>query len=127
MTIFTVVVRHSRYTFSRLEESDSFTVNVPSPGLYDAVAFCGKHSGRDYDKFAERDLTAQRSRMVTTPGTAECPVTYECRVLPIDVIKGGLDPKLAGRAYPGKDLFRPYYGEILAVRASENVRKVVAP
>ncbi len=126
-TTFTVIVRHFPYTFSRLEESDSFTVNVPSPSLCDAVAFCGKPSGRDYDKFAECDLTAQRSLMVTTPGVAECPITYECRILPIDVIKGGLDPKVAGRAYPGKDLFRPYYGEVLAVRAAENARKLLVP
>jgi hypothetical protein len=57
--------------------------------------------GRDCDKFAECSLTVQPSGTVSTPGIAECPVTYECRILRIDVVKGGLDPRMAGRAFPG--------------------------
>lgn len=126
MGVFTIVVRTSRYTFSRLEESDSFTVNVPAFDLCDAVHFCGRHSGRDYDKFAECDLTARPSQTVSTPGIAECPITYECRILPIDVVNGSLDPNMAGRDFPGEALFRPYYGEILAARAAEKAREMLS-
>jgi len=126
MKIFAVLVRTSRYTFSRLEQSDSFTVNVPAPDLYDAVAFCGRQSGRDHDKFATCGLTAQPSMRVSTPGIAECPITYECRILEIEAVRGGLDPNLVGRAFPGEELFRPYYGEILAVRAADRAAEMLA-
>ena len=50
--IFVVLVRPSRYTYGLMEQTEDFTVNVPSAELREAVAFCGSKSGRDYDKFA---------------------------------------------------------------------------
>jgi len=124
--IFTVLVRPSRCTFSRLAESDSFTVNVPSPALHDAVNFCGTRSGRDYDKFAECNMTAEPSQTVASPGIAEAPVIYECRIRhTTDVINGSLDPEIVSGAYAGGDFHRIYHGEILAVRAEENVRALL--
>jgi flavin reductase (DIM6/NTAB) family NADH-FMN oxidoreductase RutF len=124
--VFTVLVRPSRYTLSRLEESDSFTVNLPVPTLYEAVTFCGTHSGRDHDKFAECDLTAEPSKTVSTPGIAECPVVYECQVVHTnDVCNASLDPEIVAGAYPSGDLHRLYYGEILAVRAAERARELL--
>jgi len=124
--IFTVLVRPSRYTFSRLAESGSFTVNLPSPPLYDAVDFCGTHSGRDYDKFAECHMAAEPSRTIATPGIAESPVIYECRIVHTnDVINASLDLQIVADAYPSGNFHRIYYGEILAVRAEENARALL--
>jgi flavin reductase (DIM6/NTAB) family NADH-FMN oxidoreductase RutF len=124
--VFTVLVRPSRYTFSRLAESDSFTVNVPPPNLGDAVTFCGTRSGRDYDKFAECGMTAEPSRTVSTPGIAECPIIYECQILhTTDVINGSLDAGILAGYYSRGDLHRIYHGEILAVRAAEKVRAIL--
>ena len=125
--VFTVLVRPSRYTFSRLEESDSFTVDVPSPALYDAVDFCGTQSGRDYDKFAECGMTAEPSSSVSAPGVAASPVIYECQIIHInDVINASLDPRIVASAYPSGNFHRIYYGEILAVRAEENARALLS-
>jgi len=124
--IFIVLVRPSRYTFSRLAESDSFTVNLPSPALYDAVDFCGTHSGRDCNKFAQCNMTAQPSPTIATPSIAESPVIYECRIVHTnDVINASLDPQIVADAYPGGDFHRIYYGEILAVRAEEKARELL--
>jgi flavin reductase (DIM6/NTAB) family NADH-FMN oxidoreductase RutF len=124
--MFTVLVRPSRHTFSRLEESDSFTVNVPPPSLHGAVDFCGTKSGRDYDKFAECNLTAEPSKTVATPGIAECPIIYECQVVHTnDVINASLDPEIVAGSYAGGDFHRIYYGEILAVRAAEDARAML--
>lgn len=119
-------MRTSRHSFSLLEQSDSFTVNVPSPSLYDAVAFYGRRSGRDCDKLTECNLTAEPSSTISTPSIAECPITYECRILDAEAIRGGLDHNRVGWAYQGKDLFRPYYGEILAVRAVKGAREALS-
>ncbi len=125
--IFTVLVRPSRYTFSRLAENDTFTVNVPAPDLYDAVTFCGTHSGRDHDKFAECGMTAEPSEAVSTPGIAECPIVYECRTVHTnDVVNASLDGEIVEQFYRSGDLHRVYDGEILAVRAAENARELLA-
>lgn len=124
--IFTVLVRPSRYTFSRLAESESFTVNVPSPALYDAVDFCGSRSGRDYDKFSKCNMTTEPSQTVATAGIAESPVIYECQIVHVnDVINASLAPQIVSGAYPNGDFHRIYYGEILAVRAEGNARALL--
>jgi len=124
--IFTVLIRPSRYTFSRLAESDSFTINLPSPALYDAVTFCGTHSGRDVDKFAECNFTVEPSETVATPGIAEAPVIYECRIVhTTDVINASLDPQIVADAYPSGNFHRIYHGEVLAVRAQEDARALL--
>jgi flavin reductase (DIM6/NTAB) family NADH-FMN oxidoreductase RutF len=124
--VFTVLVRPSRYTFTRLAESDSFTVNVPPPSLHDAVTFCGTRSGRDYDKFAECGMTAEASETVGTPGIAECPIVYECQIVhTTDVVNATLDSDILATFYSSGDLHRIYHGEILAVRAAQNIREVL--
>jgi flavin reductase (DIM6/NTAB) family NADH-FMN oxidoreductase RutF len=124
--VFSVLVRPSRYTFTRLAESNSFTVNVPPPSLHDAVTFCGSRSGRDYDKFAECGITAEPSGRVQTPGIAECPIIYECEIIHrTDVINATLDQEIVSTSYSSGDLHRIYHGEILAVRAAENAREIL--
>jgi len=86
--VFIVLVRHSRYTWSRLEENGEFTVNVPPPSLADAATLCGTKSGRDLDKLAAAGLTPIAAQHVGVPVIAECAVHYECRVLH----KNNVDP-----------------------------------
>ena len=125
--IFAVLVRPSRYTFQLLEKSDSFTVCLPSKGLYKAVNFCGTRSGRDYDKFKECNLTALPSTLISAPGIAGCPVVFECQIVHTnDVIPANLAEDIRARAYPRGDFHRIYFGEILAVRALPNAAESLA-
>ena len=52
--VFMVAIRPSRHTFKLIEETNEFTVNVPADGMDETVAYCGKVSGREYNKFKER-------------------------------------------------------------------------
>ena len=125
--VFTVLVRPSRYTYKLLEESDSFTVCVPSETLYSAVKFCGTHSGRDYDKFRECGLAALPSGHVTAPGIAGCPVIYECQVVATNELRPAkLAAGIRSSAYREGDFHRLYHGEILAVRALPNAVELLA-
>jgi flavin reductase (DIM6/NTAB) family NADH-FMN oxidoreductase RutF len=113
--IFCVLVRPSRFTYELLEQNGEFTVNVPSRDLAEAVAYCGTVSGRNYDKFAEKNLTARASRHVHPPIIAECVVHYECRVVQKNaVIPQTLSSEIAQSAYRNGDHHTMYYGEILA-------------
>lgn len=121
--VFIVLVRHSRYTWSRLEEHGEFTVNVPPPSLAEAAMLCGTKSGRELDKLAAARLTAVPAERVGVPIIAECVVHYECRVLH----KNNVDPtnlakSVLGDCYPKGDFHTIYYGEILGVQADEDAR-----
>jgi len=75
-----VAVTPQRYTFKMLEHVGEFVVCVPTPAIAEAVAYCGRASGRDVDKFAETGLTPIPSLHVKPPSIAECPINVECSI-----------------------------------------------
>jgi len=113
--VFIVLVRPSRYTYGLVEQTGEFTVNVPTPNMRETVLFCGTVSGRDHDKWKERDLSAVPASQVNTPVIGECPVHYECRVIHSnDVIPAALAGAIPPEFYPEHDYHRVYFGEIVA-------------
>lgn len=63
--VFLALVRHSRYTFSCLEHTRDFTINVAPPEMKAIVEYCGSVSGRNHDKVAEKGLTLLRAEKVS--------------------------------------------------------------
>jgi flavin reductase (DIM6/NTAB) family NADH-FMN oxidoreductase RutF len=113
--MFVVLVRPSRYTYKLIEETGEFTVNIVPPQLKDVVQYCGAVSGRDYDKFKEKKLTAIPSKKVKTPIIKECILHFECRVVyRSDLIPSELEKSIINALYPRGDFHRVYFGEILA-------------
>ncbi len=124
--IFVVLVRPSRFTYSRLEELNEFTVNVPPKALSKAALHCGTVSGRDNDKFKELGLTVVQGKMVKTPIIEECIMHYECRVVhKNDVMPEALEKTIINDFHPQGDYHRIYYGQILATYADENAAKIL--
>ena len=119
--IFIVLVRPSRYTYSRLEEVSDFTVNVPPRELAAAASHCGTVSGRDHDKWQEMHLTAAPSLEVRAPIVQECVVHYECRTVHRnDVVPDALAQAIRDEAYAEGNFHRVYFGEIVAAYADED-------
>ena len=113
--IFVVLVRPSRYTYKLIEETGEFTVNIVPPALKEAFQYCGAVSGRDHDKFKERQLTAMPSKKVKTPIIKECILHFECRVVhKNDVIPSELEKSIIDTLYSKGDFHRVYFGEIVA-------------
>ena len=126
--VFVVLVRPSRYTYSRLEEVNEFTVNVPPKELAKAALHCGTFSGRDNDKFKDMGLTAISGKMVKAPIIEECIMHYECRVVhENDVIPEALQKTIINDAYPQGNFHRIYAGQILATYADENAAEKLMP
>jgi flavin reductase (DIM6/NTAB) family NADH-FMN oxidoreductase RutF len=122
--ILCVLVRPSRYTYDLIEQSDSFTVCLPSPDMRDAVEFCGQYSGREQDKLAACHLAVLPSEQVSAPAIDGCPVIYECRIVHTnDVIPANLAKDIT--SYPKGNFHRLYYGEIMAVRALPNAAEIL--
>jgi flavin reductase (DIM6/NTAB) family NADH-FMN oxidoreductase RutF len=115
--IFMVAVRPTRYTHTLIEETNEFTVNVPGEGMEEILNYCGTVSGRDYDKFKELDLTAEKGNSVTSPIITECLAHYECKVVgKSKVIPDLLSSDVKSRYYLSENYHTLYFGKILSTR-----------
>jgi flavin reductase (DIM6/NTAB) family NADH-FMN oxidoreductase RutF len=114
--VFMVAVRPSRHTFQLLEETNEFTVNVPSDGMDETVAYCGKVSGRDHDKIQERGLTLLDGKSVVSPMIESCVAHYECKVIGKSmVVPELLSSDVQRRCYRSGDYHTLYFGRILSI------------
>ena len=116
--MFAVLVRPSRHSYALLEENGDFTVSVMPESMKDVVMYCGTASGRDVDKFTEKNLTAVPGCEVSVPIIGESRIAYECRTVgTTDLLPETLETGIRQSAYPNGDYHRIYYGKILCVRA----------
>lgn len=121
-----VLVRPSRYTWQCIEHSGCFSVNVPTSAMHLACATCGSVSGRDTDKFALCELTAERGQTVLAPTIAQCPIVYECQVVHSnDVLPDKLAGEILSGAYMDGDYHRVYFGKVLSARAEADALKLL--
>ena len=112
---FSVLVRHSRYTYDLIEESGEFTVSIMPPNLKEVVQYCGQCSGRDHDKFKEKGLIAIPAANIKTPLIKEAVIQYECKVIyNHDLNPPALAAAVISDYYATGDFHRLYIGEILA-------------
>jgi len=122
--VFLILVRHSRYTYSCLEHTGDFTVNVAPPALKAAVAHCGTVSGRDDDKVASQGLTLLPAKTVSSPLIEQCVLHYECKIIhKHDMDSETLAREIIPEFYPTGDFHRVYYGQILRTLAEEPLRE----
>ncbi|HCG26787.1 MAG TPA: hypothetical protein DE060_12835 [Lentisphaeria bacterium] len=75
-----ISIRPERYSFEIIHDTGEFTLNIPTARLANLTDWCGVVSGRDHDKFQERNLTALPSSEISAPLIGECPLGLECRV-----------------------------------------------
>ncbi len=112
--IFIVPVRQSRYTFQLIDKAQEFTVSVPlEVDMRKALAYCGKNSGRDVNKYNEIGLVTVPGKVVSTPIIEQCDLHFECKI----VYKQTMDPTYLDQGVQEKwypDYHTLYYGEILA-------------
>lgn len=60
-----------------------FVINYSTKDLVTAADFCGRKSGKDYDKFKEMNLTSLKGEKVDAPIIVESPINIECKVTEI--------------------------------------------
>ncbi|WP_430884403.1 flavin reductase family protein [Fusibacter sp. JL216-2] len=117
---FVVAVRHSRYTFELMEDSEYFTVSIPRAGsLKKELGFCGTISGRDRDKFKEVGLTPSYLEDIPVPLIEECALHIVCKI----AYKQAMEPSLiqadyVKQKYKTNDYHTMYHGEVIGVYES---------
>ena len=78
-----ISLRPSRHSYSIIQKTGEFVINLTTSELTRAMDYCGVRSGRDHNKFAQMNLTAQAAETVKAPLIAESPVNLECKVIQI--------------------------------------------
>lgn len=108
-----IFVRPQRYTYEFIEKNDYFTVSFFGEEYKKALAFCGRNSGRDYDKAKETGLTPMFVDGTTSFEQAR--LVFVCKKIAYQDMdpKGFVDSEIA-KNYNGDDYHRVYVGEIVA-------------
>lgn len=75
-----ISVRPQRYSHNIIKRNMEFVINLTTEEMARATDWCGVRSGKDYDKFAEMNLTPGKASMVSAPVIEESPLCIECRV-----------------------------------------------
>lgn len=112
-SVATVYIRPQRYTKKFIDGSDTFTLAFFPEGYKNALTFCGRYSGRDYDKAKETGLTPWFSD--GTVAFEEANLVLVCRKLYAQEMSEDcfVDKYVLERNYPNNDLHTVYVGEIV--------------
>ena len=78
--IVAIAISPKRYSHNLIDRRREFVVNLPDIGLAKMSNWCGRKSGRKYDKWSESGWTAAPGKTIKTPHIAECYAFLECRV-----------------------------------------------
>lgn len=81
-------IRPERFSYSLIDSTKEFVVNIPTERILEETDLCGMISGEKTDKFSEVGFSLEPADKVKPPLIQECPVNIECRVkekLPLGV------------------------------------------
>ncbi|MBE0519662.1 flavin reductase family protein [Candidatus Bathyarchaeota archaeon] len=73
-----ISIAPKRHSHTLIEETKEFVVNIPTMEMLKETLFCGRRSGRNYDKFKETGLTPLPAKKVKPPIIKECVAHIEC-------------------------------------------------
>jgi flavin reductase (DIM6/NTAB) family NADH-FMN oxidoreductase RutF len=76
-----VSIREATLSFHNIQQTEAFTVNIPSEKYLKEADFVGIVSGKEYDKFKVTGLTPEKSKLVNAPIVKEFPYTLECKLV----------------------------------------------
>ena len=122
MPVAFIFVRPQRYTFEFTEKYPNFTLSFFEKQHRKILNFCGKYSGRDFDKIKETNLRAFESPSGNIL-FEQAKLNIECIKLYADDIKGPkfILPEIDRKVYPQKDYHRFYIGRIDHLWIDKNI------
>jgi flavin reductase (DIM6/NTAB) family NADH-FMN oxidoreductase RutF len=105
-------VRDSRYTKEFLDSGEFVSVNFLGEQYRDALNYCGTHSGRDVDKFAETGLTVNARHGI--PYIDESNLVLLCEVMSATRITEDsfIATEIKDKWYKDGDMHTMYIAEI---------------
>jgi flavin reductase (DIM6/NTAB) family NADH-FMN oxidoreductase RutF len=79
--VVAIAISPRRYSHDLIVQRGEFVVNFPDLSMGEGSNWCGRKSGRKFDKFAHTGWTAEPSECVKTPRIKECYAALECKVI----------------------------------------------
>lgn len=76
-----ISIGHSRYSHELITQEGEFVLVYPNGRMGEAAMYCGTHSGRRVDKFANTDLVPLPAKIVKPPLIQGAVVNMECQVV----------------------------------------------
>lgn len=109
-----IFIRPQRYTKEFVEREEYFTLSFFGEEYKKALTFCGRYSGRDYDKAKETGLTPMP--VDGSMSFEESETVIVCKKIAQQDIdpEGFIDKDIDSKNYPTKDYHTMYIGEIIA-------------
>jgi flavin reductase (DIM6/NTAB) family NADH-FMN oxidoreductase RutF len=105
-----VSIAPRRHSYRMIEETEEFVINIPTMEFVKETLFCGRRSGRKFDKFKETKFTSMPAKTVKTPIIKECIAHLECKLY--KKIPAGDHTLFIGEiqaAYTNENVFRNEY------------------
>ena len=123
--VVVVGVRPQRHTFDFIEDNDSFTLTGFPDGFKEQLTFCGRNSGRDFDKAAETGLTPVVADKIDGVTFKESELVIECRILYSDALRGKnfREKRLISEFFPQRDFHKLYYAEVINISGVDKYLK----
>ncbi len=75
-----ISIAPKRHSHTLIEQTKEFVVNIPTMKILKETLFCGRRSGRKYDKIKEVSLTPLPAKRVKPPIIKECVAHLECKL-----------------------------------------------
>lgn len=107
--LIAISVGLTRYSHKLIKETREFGIGFPNPRMGEDILFCGTHSGREVDKFAQTKFSPFPSRYIKAPLIKGCVISCEC--------------KLVSELLTGDHTI--FVGEVLAAYQEESEKKIL--
>jgi len=76
--LLAVSIAPKKHSHKLMEETKEFAINIPTMELAEETLFCGRRSGRDFDKFKVIKFTPSPAKTVKPPIIKECIAHIDC-------------------------------------------------
>lgn len=117
--MFVIAVTPQRYSWKFLEEVPEFVIGAGGEGAKEKMAYAGRVSGRDEDKFQGAGFTPMAGEYVRAPLLKECFVNVECRIYTkVEPPHMLLTPE--HRKRPVEEQHTIYFAEVMALWVKDN-------
>ena len=114
--VFIAPIRLSRYSHQLLQNTDEFTISIPTNESFDeALKICGSVSGKNTDKFDAANIKTKPSENISTPLIDGCGIFYECKIVcRIPLKKEAMNTEIQDRWYANNDIHELIFGKIIS-------------
>jgi flavin reductase (DIM6/NTAB) family NADH-FMN oxidoreductase RutF len=112
-----IFIRESRYSKELIDKGEFFSISFLDEADREALNYCGKHSGREGDKFAAAGLTAAFRHDIPYPDEANLIILCnKLAAIPISA-ETFCNPQIEKKWYSDHDMHTMYVGEIIEAAA----------